>query len=217
MLPVLMQSAALRASALENHIAWLLRSKCELISNEEGFVLKDEPQPATREKIRKSHVKSVSIGKPFMTEASRSVTKDKGNLELTTNVKKFQPDGAFMTLIKDLLNDDDKFEKLGLDNNLFDGNLEVWIEIRYPKRSRSQKNNAIKLLDDIGIALRDLDDGDAMLKLNDGSIVKGKDLRISSDIGVVIDEKGLPNESELFTAMAGWLMQQIKDEVIDPD
>lgn len=211
---VVIQSPNLRTTAFENHLAWLLRTKSGLLTNQQGFVLKDEPQPATKEKIRKSHVKSVSIGRPLMSESSADV----GIVNLQpSNVKKFKPDNMFVNLVREMLDDTTRFERLGLEDTLFDGNLEIWIEIRYPKRQRSKTEGAVKLLDNLGIALRDIDDTQACLKLNDGSVVKGKELRISSDIDVNVDGMGIPNDNDIFDQMGAWLQLQIKNGVIAPD
>lgn len=214
---VIMQSSGLRASAFENHLVWLLRTKTGLMTGTQAFVLKDEPQPATRDRIRKSHVKSVSIGRPLMEEVDVNNTNDGNALaKLGKETKKFQPDTSIVGLISGLFKDSVQFEKLGLDNTLFEGNLEVWIEIRYPKHSRSQAEDSVKLLDNLGIALRDIDDNETRLQLNDGSIIKGKELRISSDVEFEIDEKGLPKQSNLFETMTGWLEEQIRNGVVPP-
>lgn len=210
---VMMQSPGLRASAFENHLVWLLRIKTNLITGSQSFVLKDEPQPATRDRIRKSHVKSVSIGRPMMGDAQ--LTKNGGSFNIKES-KKFQPDTSIISLISGLFKDSVQFEKLGLDNTLFEGNLEVWIEIRYPKHTRSPAEDSVKLLDNLGIALRDIDDNDARLQLKDGSIVKGQELRISSDIEFEIDERGLPKQKPLFETMTTWLKEQIRNGVVPP-
>lgn len=210
---IVVQSAAVRTTAFENHLAWLLRAKSNLLNAQQGFVLKDEPQPATKERIKRAHVKSVSIGRPLMSETSA----DAGTVTLgEKTLKKFRPDNAFINLFKEILEDDTRFEKLGLEDSLFDGNLEVWIEIRYPKRKRSTPENAVQLLDNLGIALRDIDDNQARLQLKDGTVVEGKELRISSDLEIEVDAKGLPVDKDLFEQMGSWLQLQMKNGIISP-
>lgn len=211
---VVVQSAGLRTGAFESHLAWLLRTKSGLLTSQQGFALKDEPQPATKERIRKSHVKSVAIGRPLMSESSA----DAGTIDMRAgSTKKFKPDNVFVNLVREMLDDSTRFEKLGLEDTLFEGNLEIWIEIRYPKRQRSRTESAVKLLDNLGIALRDVDDTQARLKLNDGSVIEGKELRISSDIEVKVDAKGIPDDKDIFEQMGTWLQLQIKNGVIAPD
>lgn len=208
---VVMQAVSIRASALEQHLLWLLRSKTQTISTGQGFGLSDEPQKATRERIRKSHVKSVMIGRPLM---ESTVLQDANT---HTEVAKFKPEGAVLSFLKEML-DPKEFEKLGLEDSLFGGNLEVWIQIRHPKRLRSKSADSIKLLDDISIALRDLEEDEARLQLNDGSLVTGKDLKVSGDIEVSASStKGMLDEDDAYDEMIAWLETQLKNGVIQPD
>lgn len=208
---VVMQTAAMRASALEQHLLWLLRSKTQTISTQQGFGLSDEPQKATRERIRKSHVKNVMIGRPLM----ESVSLQDDNAK--TEVRKFKPEGAVLSFLREML-DQNQFEKLGLEDSLFDGNLEVWIQIRHPKRIRSKSADSVKLLDDISIALRDLEEDEARLELNDGSVVTGKELKVSGDVEVLTStSKGMLEEDDTYDQMIAWLETQLRNGVIQPD
>lgn len=208
---VVMQATAIRATALEQHLLWLLRSKTQTISAQQGFGLSDEPQKATRERIRKSHVKSVMIGRPLMESTTRE------DARTHTEVTAFKPEGAVLSFLKEML-DQNEFEKLGLEDSLFGGNLEVWIQIRHPKRARSKSADSVKLLDDISIALRDLDEDEARLRLNDGSLVTGKDLKVSGDVEVMISaSKGMLDENDTYDQMISWLETQLKNGVVEPD
>lgn len=208
---VVMQTTAMRASALEQHLSWLLRSKTQTISAQQGFGLSDEPQKATRERIRKSHVKSVMIGRPLM---ESTIVHDE---RTQTEVTKFKPEGAVLSFLKEML-DQNEFEKLGLEDSLFGGNLEVWIQIRHPKRIRSKSADSIKLLDNISIALRDLEEDEARLQLNDGSVVTGKDLKVSGDVEVMTStSKGMLDENDTYDQMIAWLETQLRNGVVQPD
>lgn len=213
---VVIQSAAVRTSIFEQHAGWLLRDKTGVLANDEGFVLKDEPQPATKSRIRKAHVKSVALGRPLMTETSLEA-QTSGEITVKNKASKFQPDNAFLNLFRDFFKDSDQFEKLGLENATFDSNLEVWIEIRYPQRQRSRTEDSIRLLDNLGIALRDIDEDQARLKLNDGTVVRGKDLKISGEVEFSVNDKGLLDEDEVFKEMVAWLGDQIRNGVVAPD
>jgi len=213
---VVIQSAAVRTSIFEQHIGWLLRDKTGVLANDEGFVLKDEPQPATKSRIRKAHVKSVALGRPLMNETTLE-SHVPGDIAVKNKASKFQPDSAFLNLFKEFFKDSNQFEKLGLENATFDSNLEVWIEIRYPHRQRSRTEDSIRLLDNLGIALRDIDEDQARLKLNDGTVIRGKDLKISGEIEFSVNDKGLPSEDEVFIEMIAWLGDQIRNGVIAPD
>lgn len=211
---VVMQATAMRASALEQHLLWLLRSKTTTIPTTQGLALSDEPQKATRERIRKAHVRSVMIGRPLMESVELEQQGDN-----RTAVKKFKPEGAVLSFLKEML-DPTQFEKLGLEDEVFGGNLEVWIQIRHPKRQRAKAADAVKLLDDLSIALRDLDDDEARLQLNDGSVVTGKELKVSGDVEVEPEspgKHGVFKEQSVYDEMISWLELQLKNGVVSPD
>lgn len=202
------QSAALKAGRFEQHLAWLLRDKTELLTAQQGVALSDEPQPATRERIRKTHVKSIMLGRPLLEQpVIEATTAGSGKAQT-----RFRGSGPFISLIKDWI-EPTQFERLGLEEGVFDGNLEVWIEFRYPKRLRSNPEDAVRLLDDLALALRDIDEDEARLELADGTRIAGNQLKISGKLGITVTD-GLIDESELYSSMRGWLEKLIRDGVI---
>lgn len=221
----IVQSSTVRTRALEAHLSWLLKERTSSLPAGVGLALSDEAQKATKEKIRRSHVKSISLGQPLMAEvtAEEDVISavsiaplpgaDSGGKKKP--VKKFRPGGPMVDLIRSYFDDQNSFEKLGFDE-VFDGNLEVWIEIRYPKRSRSKPEDAMRLMDTLGIALRDVEGDQVALKLADGKTVTGAELKIASTIDVPMLANRLPDENKLWEEMSAWLMQQIANGVVDP-
>ena len=201
---VVVQSPSLRASAFERHLAWLLREKSAILTAEQGVALVDEPRQATRELIKKTHVRRVMIGRPLL----ESVIVPAGQ-ESAHSQARFKGVGKLVRLVKDWI-EPSQFETLGLEEGVFDGNLEVWIEIRYPKRSRSHSEDAVRLLDDLALALRDLDEDQATLELTDGTHVKGHELKISSHVEVKVSG-GLLEEGDLYSAMQEWIETLIRD------
>lgn len=211
---------SMRSQALERHFDWLLKSKTSELPATAAFVLSDEAQKATKEKIRKSHVKAISFGQPLMAEVELEQPKDieVSGLKPTKQRKappKFKPDGPILSLLKSMFDDEAQFEKLGLDE-VFDGNLEVWVEIRYPKYQRSKAENSIKLMDTLGVALRDIEGEQVALELENGHKITGQDLKISGSVSVTLQNDKLPDETELLTEMVAWLRQQIANGTIDP-
>jgi hypothetical protein len=208
------QSTALKSSALEQHLAWLLRSHTNILAPEQGLVLADEPKKATKERIRKAHVRAVSIGKPFMTDTGPVQA---AGVELATkkskkDVSKLTPDSAVVEFIKSFL-PNDKFSKLNLEEHVFDGNLEVWLEIRYPSRTRSQPEDTMKLIDNIAIALRDQDEDSVELKLADHTVVRGADLKISQPL-TLKSTGGVPQVEKFYMEMMEWLTGLLKNGVV---
>ncbi|MCP3713562.1 hypothetical protein M3I54_43195 [Paraburkholderia sp. CNPSo 3274] len=206
-------SQSLKTSALEQHIAWLLREKTGLLGSQQGIALADEIKKATKERIRKSHVKALSFGRPFMAhEDDASVAPSAAVALKKSDVSKLTPDSAVVSFIKSIL-PGDKFAKLNLEDAVFEGNLEVWVEIRYPSRSRSQPADTMKLIDDLAIALRDQEEDTVMLELADGSKVKGSELKISAPI-TLKSTGGVPQEDAFYDDMAGWLSSLIVNGVV---
>lgn len=202
------QSASLKSGGFEQHLAWLLRDKTSILGGLQGVALSDEPQPATRDRIKKSHVKSVLIGRPLMNE---SVVVPPSDTQTKAQTK-FKGSGSLITLMKDWI-EPTQFEKLGLEQGVFDGNLEVWIEIRYPKRIRSRPDDAVRLLDDLALALRDVDAEQTRLELADGTLITGNQLKITGQVEADI-VAGLLDEGDLFNNMREWLETLIRDGVI---
>jgi hypothetical protein len=208
---VMTQSSLLRSSSLETHLAWLLREPTKLLQPDQGLALSDEPQKATKDRIRRSHVKSVLFGRPLL-ENSPETTKS-GTIR---SVFRADPAaGSVMSMLKSFVTGED-YEKLGLRDGIFESNLEVWIEIRYPKHSRSQSQKSMRLLDDLSIALRDVDQDEVKLTLSDGSVVTGKELKVSGHIDVSTDADGEMIEEELYAEMANCLLNWIKNGTVSP-
>ncbi|MFZ4537827.1 hypothetical protein [Propionivibrio sp.] len=213
---------AMRGHALELHLNWLLKSKSSELNATVPFSLSDEAQKATKEKIKKSHVKAISFGQPLMAEVEVPVDCAVSAPEvqrIQTRKKKaspsFKTEGPMLNFIRSFFSDQGQFETLGLDE-VFDGNLEVWIEIRYPKRKRSNPEDAIKLMDTLGIALRDVEGNQVALRLKNGHQVSGNDLKISGSIEITLSAEKLPITDVLLDLMVSWLSAQIKNGVIDP-
>lgn len=202
------QSAGLKAGGFEQHLAWLLRDKTGILTPQQGVALSDEPQKATRERIRRAHVKRVMLGRPLLQD-SVIVPAESPNGKAQT---RFKGTGPLLELFRGWI-DDKQFERLGLDEGVFDGNLEVWIEIRHPKRSRSHTEDSVRLLDDLALALRDVDEDQTRLELADGTRVMGDQLKISTKVSVPVND-GLIDEASLYQEMRNWLEALIRDGAV---
>lgn len=215
----LVTSHAIRGNALEAHFAWLLKSKASELDATVPFALSREAQKATREKIKRSHVKAISFGQPLMAESvTLSPTSGAGSAPARQAGKRsraFKPVGRMLNVLRQFFDDEEAFERLGLDE-VFESNLEVWIQIRYPKRSRSQAENAIQLMDTLAVSLRDMEGEQVSLELADGNHVSGSELKISGTVHAPISSNGLPDERELLKEMVAWIHDQLENGSIDP-
>jgi hypothetical protein len=205
-------SQSLKTTALEQHLAWLLRDKTSLLGAAHGIALADEIKKATKDRIRKSHVKSLSIGRPFMAANDSDGTALLSGTATKKDVSRLEPDAGVVSFIKSML-PTDRFAKLNLEDAVFEGNLEVWLEIRYPARSRSQPADTMKLIDDLAIALRDQDEASVGLELADGTKVKGSDLKISAPLTMKA-VGGVPQDDAFYDDMVAWLTSLIANGMV---
>ena len=211
----------LRGNMLEQHINWLLKSKASVLDATVPFALSNETQKVTKEKIQKSQVKSIAFGQPLMEAVEEtdsvpapSVASGKGARTVQATKSVFRPIKAVWDMIKPAL-PNDAFEKLGLEG-VFSDDLEVWIEIKYPRRTRNHSEDTAELMNKIAIAARDMDDIDVSLQLANGHKVSGQELRISGAIEAQLTADGRIDEQVLFDLMVAWLSKQLSDGVIDP-
>lgn len=220
----MVQSHSMRSGAFETHLNWLLKSRTSELPPTSTFALSNEAQKATKEKIRKSHVKSIAIGQPLMSPitvpAPVPPVAPPGQRAPTRNTQaksdmKFKPTGLALEVLKNFFGDEKEFEKLGLDE-VFDGNLEIWIQIRYPKRRRIRPEDSVKLMDTLGVALRDVEGDQVSLELANGHKVSGNELKISGAVEAPVLKNKLPDEKQLLREMIAWLTSQIENGVVDP-
>lgn len=200
------QSATLRTTGFEQHLAWLLRSKCGLLDKQHGLVLADEPNKRTKDLLRGSRVKALSVGKPFMV-AAEPAGPDGAQDPASDKTAVLKPDAGVLSALKSFL-PGDGFSGLDLDDAVFDGDLEVWLEIRYPAYARSKPESTAKLMDNLAIALRDQEEESVELELEDGTRVKGKDLKISGSLGLTLLD-GAPDVGAFHSDMVQWLTTQL--------
>lgn len=207
----LVQVGMLRHAVLENHLNWLLKSKTTEMAVTTSFVLSNEAQKATKEKIRKSRVKSIAIGQPLMVETAsdQNTQQKKGAKQRVWAV-----DNKFKALLDGILGGDGAFEDLQLPE-IYDGNLEIWIEIKYPKRKRSAGEDATALLNTLGASFRNIDAEEVELRLANGMRVKGEELRVASKIGVHLQKGKVPDVEKLYIDMSAWLSQQLANGTVD--
>lgn len=202
---VLVPSRALGAKPLEHHVNWILE-RTGLLGNNIRVGLSDEIAQVTRERIRASHVKEVEIGAPLIdTEVAKQQPAIPGQ-----SVTAIQYVGLGMDMLRQILGAD-KVNNMRLADAV-DGNIEVTLKIRY-KRATTEK--AHKFLDNIALAVRNLDEDEVKLKLAGGGTIKGSELKLSAPISIQAQD-GIPNPDELFEKMREWLIQQIENQIIEP-
>lgn len=201
---ILVPSRALGAKPTEHYLNWLLTS-AGLLESENRIALSDQIAQATKEKIRASHVKEVEIGAPLIEGKDTNLKSDVSNQKITA----FEYGGLGIDILKQVLGS--KFDSVSL-SDAIDGNIEVTLKVKY---KRATTENAHKFLDNIALAIRNIDEDEVKISLVGGGTIKGNDLKLSSPISAEAKD-GIPNPDELFEKMRAWLLLQIENKIIEP-
>jgi hypothetical protein len=202
---ILAPSRALSAKPTEQHLNWLL-AKAGVMGTNNRIALSEEIADATKERIRDSHVKEVEIGAPLFSAPAA----DQGEVKPGTKLAAFQYEGLGIDILRQVIGAE-KMDKMKLADAI-DGNIEVSLTVRY-KRATTEKGH--RVLDNIALAVRNLDEDDVRLKLADGSTVVGDEIKLRTVVSVEARD-GVPNPDQLFEKMHTWLMEQIEAKVIEP-
>jgi len=202
---VLVSSQSLNAKAAELHFNWLMEH-ASVMGSDNRVALSDQVSKVTRERIQAAHVKEVQIGAPlFDVQQGDGASPAPG-----TQLKSVNYTGLGLDILRQVVGED-FISKLRLADAV-DGNIEVSLSVRY-KRTTSTK--AQKVLDNIALAMRNIDEDEVKLTLDSGGTIKGKDLKLSNTLRVE-GRDGIPNPDALFEKMREWLLQLFENHIIEP-
>lgn len=204
---LLVGSRSLGARPTEHYLNWLLE-QAGVLGQNNRLGLSDQIAQATRERIQASHVKELEIGTPFFD--SRPDEGAVTPVKRGAAQKAFEYSGLGIDLLRQVLGAD-KIDRMRLADAI-DGNIEVTLKVRY-KRKTTEK--AHRVLDNIALAMRNLDAEDVNLKLVGGGTVSGNELKLSATLSVEARD-GIPNPDALFEKMRDWLLSQIENQIIEP-
>jgi hypothetical protein len=196
-LVVLCQSMAVRAKAFEHHLNWLMTKAAELPKPETKVFLSDHSTTAKVGRIRSAGVKEVTIGAALVERVPPAAQ----------GVETFQLRAPAMNAVRSLFGD--YGDKVQLQEAL-DGAIDVELRVRY-KRNAGYK--AQRVLQNLALAARHLDDDDVEIKLANGDVVKGNEIKHSKT--VTVESVGrAPNESALYEEMHSWLTDGLRSGAI---
>lgn len=198
---------SLHHSAIEAHLNWLIKEKTTEMAVTDAFMLSNVAQQVTKEKILAHGVKSIAIGQPLMVQAPGTDNSP------SSKPKKSQRAWALGEKARTILDTLFPGENLDL-KDIYDGNLELWVELKYPKGKRKTGADVMALLNTIGAATRNLSDEEVELELSNKNIVKGNELRISGTVDCYLLKNQMADEMKLYQAMADWIAMQIKSKAI---
>lgn len=201
---LVVQSNALGSKQVESHFNWLLK-QAKVVADGNAVGLSDQIAAATKERIRNAHVKEVEIGAPFI-EAEAALPST--NKEIVKDTA-FNFKGIGLEMVRQILGDQLDSMKLA---DALDGNIEVSLRIRYKKKTTEK---AHELLDNIALAIRNIDEDEVKLHLVGGGEVDGNQLKLSSLLRIEAHD-GIPSYNELFQKMQQWLLDLLEKKVVEP-
>lgn len=206
---VLMQSLSLRSDHVEEHLTWLLR-KAGQIDDHAQVILAAQPPKSTLLRAIKSPVKSIDLGGALVpTDISGgegslrggSVSKAVRDFEIDTDA---ESSGLILGVLKGLISKD-KAAALNLDA-LNNSNIKYSLHVTY---DRSTTKDGQKLLNTLATALRSAEGVEPTVRLKDGTVLTGSDLKLVGHINVDVWD-GLPRAEEVFGLMKQWLLAKLK-------
>lgn len=202
---ILVSSRSLNAKAAEIHFNWLME-QAGVLGEGNRAALSDQVTLMTRERINAAHVKEVKIGAPLF-----DVQQTDEQIERReSQVKSVSYSGLGLDILRQVVGAD-FMNKLRL-SDAVDGNIEVSLSVRY---KRSTNTKAQKVLDNIALAIRNIDEDEVKLTLDSGGTIKGRDLKLSNVLRVE-GRDGIPNPDALFEKMREWLQQLLEANIIEP-
>jgi hypothetical protein len=202
---IVVQSSALRARDLERHLEWLTSQKALVFPKNSAILLSDKPSQEAMKKIERQPIKKVSIGAELRAEPDEEIEKN----GLSAKKIKFHPTGDGFEILKAALGAG-FIDNLKLEDALEDANLKVSLEVSYFRKTTKR---ASSVLSNIATAMRHADPDDVRIELDNGTILKGKDIKMSSDI-TVDTINGIADSNDLYSEMGKWLLEQAQQGTI---
>ncbi|GAB1668192.1 hypothetical protein Mh1961_14120 [Mannheimia haemolytica] len=222
---VILKSKALTERDLENHLYWLLTEKSEMLPITSTLALAIQPPKMVREIVEKEPVKKIKIGtdlagsftpqeKQSEEEKRTEIANLKEQHRLVTNTKslRFTPDVG-IGLLKQII-PDNLFSEAKLQDCLDESNLRINLEITYDRKTTEKGQSFI---DTIAHSIRHTHDDDVKIILKNGGILRGSEVKLSGDIMVKINDKGIIDETDLRKQMKDWLILKISEDEIELD
>lgn len=191
---VLIQSSTVRQGQFEDHLSWLLKRPGERIGP--TLALVNQETSSARDAVKRSHIKSINVGGPllFAGEATAPTQSRHHQVRLV---------GPMLDAMRSMLNAGE--ESFKWEDGL-DGNIEAWLHLAYVRKTNE---SAQKLLDKIGLALRNVEGVETELELSNGEKIKGDELKLTKKCYILADD-GVLVADAAFSAMADWFGQLVE-------
>lgn len=213
---IVSQTATVRARMLENHLNWLLVETARLLGSEGGIQLADEPTKDAKEKVAKHSVKRAKVGSPLVLNenvqnedgSNKKVSPVGGDTAKLPETKRLKINPKAVNVLKAILPDawDEDLMK-----NMDDANLHVTVEVKFNRKATDTEH---RILDQIASAARHMEEEDTVIYLEDGSQIKGHELKLTHKC-TVTHLNGIPDLVELYGKMKEWMINLRTAELIE--
>ncbi len=200
-LVIVIQSAAVRAGQFESHLSWLLGTDSQ--SGTCSVKLANQYGRSALEQLNASHVKDVKVGGPLLHAVSAAPTS--GSVVAD---RRIELGGTMLEAVSALLEGGN-----GPGFNwaaALDGNIEAWLHVSYKRKTNE---DAQRLLDRIAMSLRNAEDLEAVITLNNGQTIADGELKLSKSCRIESKE-GVLLADKAFSAMSIWLKELVESRQI---
>ena len=205
---VISQTRSIKAREFETHLAWLLTTCCtNLLNPDTSLLLKDQPGADIYDRVANTEAKSLKIGTPLTASRGDPFVDEDDGLQVQSS--RFSLSGIAADVIRAAIGPG-AFESLDFSEDLDEANLKVTLVLSYLRKTTQEGQRAI---DELASSFRHIDGIDYELKLKNGSVVKGDDMKISTRINVLFRHSGLPDLNDLYKQMHDWLLQNLLAEI----
>lgn len=218
---ILLQSPTLKLRQLESYLNWLFTNSKAMTTND-WVTISPQPSQKAFDAIAKAPVKKVRVESAVMngveipsnddvTESNTPLVRGKGKISEAKKLR-FSPKAHVMELLKVLIGATE-FNKLELNKSSEENaHLQLALEFSY---NRSTTEQGQKILNQIAVACRHLDESDLELELKGGGTLHGKELKLFLRLSVATLD-GVVNMNDLFPQMRDMLLDYIKRGLIEP-
>lgn len=207
---ILLQSLAMRARELENHLNWLLR-EAEVIGPENGVFLNNHVPDQLFDQISESDVKSIKIGTPILEETVDSKGEDNSASPSLHSAHKvsFTHQGMGLDILARLL-PDNRLKNIDFGSMDHTSNVEVFVEVKY-KRQTDDKSQQV--LNKLAAELRHVSEEDIKVELKGIGTITGSQLVIK-DYKSFTSHGGKLDIQDVFMQMNYWLEELLNKSMI---
>jgi hypothetical protein len=207
---VFLQSAALRSSHLEQHLAWFLHKSATLEGTNQ-LMLIDKPPAAVVKKLNNSKVKTLEVGGELMpvsafqavgtspTETQMPLGSKTSTLATTAQ----SSNSGILSALKGLLKADEA-AKLDLEA-LAGSNIEYTLKVTY---KGGTTDSGQKLMNTLGVALRHSEDLHTKISLAGGGSITNDEIKLSGPVTLDF-HNGEPSKDDVYEAMRTWLLEKL--------